>query len=46
VAARKAAPARKAPDSKPAPPPVQAKLTVEVIKGGVKTTRDFPLANN
>jgi len=46
VAARKAAPARKAPASKPAPPPVQAKFTVEVIKGGVKTTREFPLANN
>jgi len=47
VAARKAAttrrPARINPSSRPTP--IQAKVSVEVIKGGVKTTREFPIEN-
>ena len=41
VAARKPAKIRKVAPSPP--PPVQAKLSVEVIKGGVKTTKEFPI---
>lgn len=43
TAIRKVATIRKVALSSPAPPPIQAKFSVEVIKGGVKTTREFPI---
>ncbi|HEY3308134.1 MAG TPA: Flp pilus assembly protein CpaB [Desulfuromonadaceae bacterium] len=36
---------RKVANSSPSTPPIQAKISVEVIKGGVKTTKDFPIEN-
>jgi len=40
---RKAAPPRKVAQAAPVAPPIQAKFSVELIKGGVKTTREFPI---
>ena len=42
---RKTATTRKVVHKSPSSPPVQAKVSVEVIKGGVKTTREFPIEN-
>lgn len=43
IAASKPAPTRKVVHSSPSKQPLQAKFSVEVIKGGVKTTREFPI---
>lgn len=43
VVHRKAVVGKKAPPQVTPAPPVQAKLSVEVLKGGVKTTREFPV---
>ena len=40
---RKAASPRKVAQAAPVAPPIQAKFSVELIKGGVKTTREFPI---
>ena len=45
TAIRKVTTTRKVAHLSPAPPPLQAKFSVEVIKGGVKTTREFPIEN-
>lgn len=42
VVERKRVAIRKVVLSRPSPPALQAKFSVEVIKGGVKTTREFP----
>lgn len=42
---RKAATTRKVTRLTPAKQPIQAKFSVEVLKGAVKTTRDFPVEN-
>jgi len=45
VATRKSAPTRKVARLIPATVPIQSKFSVEVLKGSVKTTRDFPVEN-
>ncbi len=42
---RKSAPTRKVARLTPAKQPIQEKFSVEVLKGSVKTTRDFPVEN-
>lgn len=43
TAPRKAATIAKIIVTQPSAPPVQARVSVEVLKGGVKSTRDFPV---
>lgn len=45
IVSRKSAPTRTVAHATPVAAPIQAKFSMEVIKGGTKSTRDFPAEN-